>query len=756
MADNMLLKIGIGIGLAAGSVGVVGRIIKDIGLIGKSVDQLQGRKASVDQWAQQKQAASEAAKMWQEAARAQRAGNGSAEAVQKAQAAFRREAEALRELKRSLAEVGVSTKDVAQAQVRLGAAFDKVTGQMAKMNALNDRMGQIQTLRADRRGQLIDAFALTQVIKAPVNAAIEFESVMADVKKVVDFDNPQQFGQMGQDILKMSTVIPMSASGLGQIVAEAARSGIAKNELTRFAEEAAKMGVAFDMSAEEAGQAMTGMRTLFGLNQDQVGSLGDAYNHLSNNLGGLPRDMLNIANRVGSTARMVGLSGEQLGALSTTMLAMKTAPEVAATGLNTLLQRMADAPNQNADFQDGLKDIGMSATELKTAMEDDAQGALINFLTAIKGSEDQIGTLSKLFGAEYTDDMAKLVNGMDTYQKALGLIGDKTAYAGSMNKEYQARSETTANALQLLGNSVERLGVNLGSVLLPGIRIVADFLGTITNVVAEAAAEYPRLTTVISGLFVGFAALKIGVIAGGYALTFFSPLVLIARKALLGLQIVTTLTSARFGLLNLQLLLTRSRMMALAIGSGIQAFGSALMLLARGAIPAVITGLRLLTIGLLTNPIGWLVMGIAAAAGLIIANWSEVKTFLLGLWEPIKPYFESFIAFVQPLMQPVINMFDGLFSTIGKITGGIGAIASSAGNFLGLSTSGVEVPDATPNTGLPPAIAGSTNSQNVNVSANINLNVTGVSPEIARKIAEEEIEKANRRIQARLRNGLHD
>lgn len=49
--------------------------------------------------------------------------------------------------------------------------------------------------------------------------AIKFESSMADVRKVVDFETPEQFKAMSKDVLDLSTKIPMAATGLAQIVA---------------------------------------------------------------------------------------------------------------------------------------------------------------------------------------------------------------------------------------------------------------------------------------------------------------------------------------------------------------------------------------------------------------------------------------------------------------------------------------------------------------------------------------------------------
>ena len=66
-------------------------------------------------------------------------------------------------------------------------------------------------------------------------------------------------------------------------------------------------------------------------------------------------DLLNIANRAGSTAKLFGLSGARLNALGATFLALKTPPEVAATGINALLMKLSTADKQNERFQQGQR-----------------------------------------------------------------------------------------------------------------------------------------------------------------------------------------------------------------------------------------------------------------------------------------------------------------------------------------------------------------------------------------------------------------
>ena len=117
------------------------------------------------------------------------------------------------------------------------------------------------------------------------------------------FETPQQFAQLGEDILKLSERMPVAAIGIGDIVAAAGQAGIAREELLRFAEDAAKVAVAFDISGGEAGGRITGLRSIFQLNQNEVMRLAGAYNHLSNNMYATAPAMLNVAERTGSVAK---------------------------------------------------------------------------------------------------------------------------------------------------------------------------------------------------------------------------------------------------------------------------------------------------------------------------------------------------------------------------------------------------------------------------------------------------------------------
>jgi hypothetical protein len=50
-----------------------------------------------------------------------------------------------------------------------------------------------------------------------MKAAIDFESAMVEVRKVVDFETPAQFKAMAEDVLKLSTRLPIAAREIAAI-----------------------------------------------------------------------------------------------------------------------------------------------------------------------------------------------------------------------------------------------------------------------------------------------------------------------------------------------------------------------------------------------------------------------------------------------------------------------------------------------------------------------------------------------------------
>ncbi len=338
--------------------------------------------------------------------------------------------------------------------------------------------------------------------------AISYESAIADVKKVVDFDTSEELAKLKSDILKLSAHdIPVAAEGLAQIVASAGQAGI-KEDLLGFTKDAAMVGVAFDIAADHAGDAMAGLRNIFGQTQADTMLIADSVNHLSNNVAATAPDLLNVLNRTGSTGKLIGLNAQEISALGATFLATKTPVEVAGTAMNAFFTKLGTAEQQGAKFQGALDNIGFSAEELTDMIDDDAQGAINALLEALKNSDDLRGNLFELFGQEYVDDAAKLVGALDIYKQTQELISNPNGYRGSAQKEFESRKDTRENDLNMASNSISRLATVIGDEFLPAVEAVSKAFSSAVNTVSDAIEGSTVMATGAAGL--GLAASFVG------------------------------------------------------------------------------------------------------------------------------------------------------------------------------------------------------------------------------------------------------
>ncbi|AQW82895.1 phage tail tape measure protein [Campylobacter pinnipediorum] len=265
------------------------------------------------------------------------------------------------------------------------------------------------------KGEALAAFASISAVKAPIKTAIDFESAMADVKKVVDFDTPEEVKLFLNKLLKMSQIIPMTAEGLSQVTAAGAQMGIAKDELFKFTELASKTAVAFDITAEQAGDSIGKIKNIPSLSIDETGEMMDAINHISNKNAAKASEIVEVMKRISGIGKQVGISKEQTAALATSFIALGKAPETAATASEALLKKLNNIKSATPKAQKAFSDMGIDINDFSNAMKKDAQGTILKFLSALQKVEPQKrGTLlTSIMGLNYDSDIATLISGID-------------------------------------------------------------------------------------------------------------------------------------------------------------------------------------------------------------------------------------------------------------------------------------------------------------------------------------------------------
>lgn len=568
---------------------------------------------------------------------------------------------ALQSVRSSLSEAGISTKNFAESQRTAQEALQKTIAKEKEAIAHRERMAGLREKRqgasdkfSTAKGNFLEATLMAGAIAAPLieatHEAIQFESVMADVKKVVDFDTPEQFKAMSGDILKLSTELPMAAEGIAQIVAAGGQSGIAREDLLSFAESATKMGIAFDITADQAGDMMAKWRTAFKMNQEEVVALADKVNYLGNTTAASAPLISEVVTRIGPLGEVGGVASGEIAALGASIVGTGTSSEIAATGIKNLILGMSAGAGATKTQAAAFASLGMTAEDVASRMQVDAKGAIIDVMKAIQAldADKQAATLQDLFGKESIGAIAPLLGNLENLQENFDKVADATKYAGSMEQEYAARSQTTENQIQLAKNTMDAVAVTIGSALLPAVGQVFASIAPVLTSIAEWASRNEELVVIIAGVAAGIAALIVTIagmtlIIQGAALAYAS--FQLAAEFVKGLQLATKIATAAQWAWN-------AAMTANPIGIVIMAIAALIGILyvlythfeeVQEFCASVWESPAAAVIAFITGPIGMLIYCVAG----IIANWETAKEWFSLLWENPSAAIERFVSFLQ-------------------------------------------------------------------------------------------------------------
>lgn len=522
----------------------------------------------------------------------------------------------------------------------LRSATNTLQGFQRQVGQLHDRMDRFARRHRDALNGLqtagqsatVGLGAIAVAIKGAVDEAMRFEDAMAEVKKVIDFDTPDGVTEFRNELEKLSGQLPIAFDGLAKIAAAAGQSGIATEDILRFTTAAAKMGTAFDISAEEAGQAMAEMRVAFKMSQSEVETLADKINYLGNTTPNTAAKIMEVVQRIGSLGGIAGVSSDQIAALAGSITAVE--PEVAATGIKNMMLALTKGESATKGQRKAFEALGLSATKVAKKMQQDSMGALFEVIGAIKKlpKETQVAMTNSIFGAEALPVISQLIENTDNLTGNLQAVGDASKYAGSMNKEYEARAATLSNTLAILKNKLTNTKAAIGEAFTPYIADLADKFSPVMDKINEWVKTNPDLIATIAAVSAGVLGLIAGL--GTLALAF------------------TAITGGLGAIISIG---TMIGAMFAGISSAISVvgmFGSALAALGF-PVTAVVAGIA----------------AIVAGGVLLYQNWDEVKVKASELWNNLPQIFADGWQAIKTYFAEIGKWFDGVWEDVGTVIG---------------------------------------------------------------------------------------
>lgn len=260
-------------------------------------------------------------------------------------------------------------------------------------------------------------------------------------------------------------------------------------------------------------------------------------------------------------------------------------------------------------------------------------------MASIDSEEMQARFARAMFGRSGTSMIDMLREGREGIQAEM----DAWARTGQLISEEDAVDAETYNTI--LGELDGTIKGLRNAVVIGLVPALTEWLETITPLiqanremitgeVLRRMGDFWRALQTAAGV-VGWVADRVGGLGNLLAIL----AVLMAGRFLLS-AFMAARALGLFGWEALKIAVRFAPMLAAGLMGAVRWF----IALAARAIPAAIAGIRALSVALLTTPIGWVITGAAALAGvvyLIYRHWGTVGPWFRSLWEGIKDWFSQ-------------------------------------------------------------------------------------------------------------------
>lgn len=361
-------------------------------------------------------------------------------------------------------------------------------------------------------GAIAAVSGLTFTVKSCVEKFASMDEEMTNVRKYTG-QTADEVERMNEDFKKMDT--RTAREKLNQLAGDAGRLGITATSLVEeFVDGADKINVALgDDLGDEAVSQIGKLAQMFG--EDKTKGLrgamlatGSAVNELAQNSSASAGYLVDFTARVAGVGKQAGFTQAQIMGLASVLDQNMQQDETAATAVQNLLAKM---------FQDSAKFAkiaGLNVKEFSKTLKEDANGALLQFLAALrsKGGFAQLAPMfeeMKMDGSRATGVLTVLADKLDDIKVAQDLATKSYAEGTSVINEFNTQNESVQAQLDKAQKKFQDLAIVLGQKLYPAARLcissaslTVHILSSIIDFVAKYRTTLITLTATIIALTV--------------------------------------------------------------------------------------------------------------------------------------------------------------------------------------------------------------------------------------------------------------
>jgi TP901 family phage tail tape measure protein len=359
-------------------------------------------------------------------------------------------------------------------------------------------------------GAIAAVSGLTFTVKSCVEKFASMDEEMTNVRKYTG-QTADEVERMNEDFKKMDT--RTAREKLNQLAGDAGRLGItASSMVEEFVDGADKINVALgDDLGDDAVKDIGKLALMFG--EDKTKGLrgamlatGSAVNELAQNSSASAGYLVDFTARVAGVGKQAGFTQAQIMGLASVLDQNMQQDETAATAVQNLLAKM---------FQDSAKFAkiaGLNVKEFSKTLKEDANGALLQFLAALrsKGGFAQLAPMfeeMKMDGSRATGVLTVLADKLDDIKVAQDLATKSYAEGTSIINEFNTQNESVQAQLDKAQKKFQDLAIELGQKLYPAARycISAANLGVrALSTLVDFVRDYWKVLVVLTAAIVTY------------------------------------------------------------------------------------------------------------------------------------------------------------------------------------------------------------------------------------------------------------
>ena len=255
-------------------------------------------------------------------------------------------------------------------------------------------------------------------------------------------------------------------------MAEAAgQLGIKTADVLSFTEVMINLGVATNLTAEEAATMLAKFANITGLNPAMYSNLGSSVVALGNNFATTERDIVTMSTRLASAGEIAGLTESEIIALSAAMSSVGIEAEAGGTAMTQTLAAIEKAVVNGGDSLEEFARIsGLSSEEFAEKWKSSPIEAIQAFVSGLGGIADQGESATLVLddlgmsGVRQSNMLKALSLSAENLSEAVKLSSEAWTENTALTEEAEKRYATTESRLQLMENASNNLKIAIGEI----------------------------------------------------------------------------------------------------------------------------------------------------------------------------------------------------------------------------------------------------------------------------------------------------